>query len=493
MLVLGTLTLDEDPYVSISYEYSQTSNGQIIGGTKKITLTGTIIENSTSALITKANEISDWFAQSDNRYINNVIINSQTYPFVLIDSVSVESEDWVSNITYTIVLVAQIEASAILPSNILSLEYNDYITSLDIAESMTLSADKSNTYIFVGANSNPPAGDPQLDTIEESLTWEMKISLTCRRSSSSSAIQNAHNILNEILITTPDRAEFDEYKDWTIYLQNRSLDSNPTAGSLSFSCKVLLIPPEITTLALVNIQGAKNHNYISNSHSATVNLKTTGLVPIDWSSIITLSDYYITNKIVNAQSVMNTLIDYYKNITTFPSQDLIPVLASCDPVPCTVITDNICYIPKNINTTKNMTDGTMTATIEWSADNNVCNNGLLVEIEKTVKTTDSSIVEQSNFNIALPIIINMNCRKAIVESWNINVTSKLNCIDNTVRTEAVQQYTNIVNHYTNRNTILNNPTSFFEVQKRLQQNNNSCNITVDFVQKCLFEDYYANN
>lgn len=48
MLTLGTLTLEDDPYVSISYEYSQSSNGRIIGGTKKITLTGSIIENSTS-------------------------------------------------------------------------------------------------------------------------------------------------------------------------------------------------------------------------------------------------------------------------------------------------------------------------------------------------------------------------------------------------------------------------------------------------------------
>lgn len=493
MFTLGTLTLDEDPYISISYEYSQSSNGRIIGGTKKITLTGTIVATSTSSLIISSNEIKDWFAQSNNRYIDNITIGGQAYSFVVVDSVSIDSEDWVSSINYTIVLIAQIETSAILPSNVLGLEYNDSITSLDIAESITISADKSNTYVFVGALSNPPNNDPQLKTIEESVTWEMKISLSCRRTYSSSAIQNAYNVLNNILITTPDRAEFDDYKNWTIYLQNRSLDTNPTTGSLSFSCKVLLIPPTIVTQSLVNIQGSINHNYISNSHSATVNLKTTGLVPINWSSIINLPSYYMTNKISNAKTTMDILINYYKHINKFPSQDLVPIVASCapNPQPCTVYTNNICYIPKSINTTKNMTDGIMTSTIEWSSDNNVCNNGLLVEIEKNIKTIDETIVEQSNMWIAQAIITNINCRKAIVESWTINVSSKLACIDPTVRNAALTQYQNIYNYYLALN--FNNKTTFTEIKRTLQQNNNSCSINCDFVQKCLYPSYYVNN
>lgn len=463
MLVLGTLTLDEDPYVSISYEYSQSSNGRIVGGTKKITLTGSIIEDSPSLLIDKSNQIKDWFAQSSNRYLSDITINDQIYDFLVVDNISIDSEDWVYVVNYSITLVCQIEATAVLPSNILNITYTDYLTSFDITETLELSADKQNSYYLTAGG---------LKTIENSLTWNINMSVTCRRSDTNTPIQNAYNLLEQILITTPDRQEFNQYKTWTMYLHSRSLDSNPVNGSLSFSCRATLVPDEITTPALINIQSSTNHNYISNTHSKTMNITANGLVAIGWSSILDLTSFCNTTRIENAKNAIATLINYYKDLDNFPGQDIDPLNpAGCD-ISCS-LPINSCYKPQNISINHSLTDGKSNATIEWSSDNSSCSNGLSIETEITENNIDQSIVEQSNFWVVDPIITNLNCNKARTRSYNINVTSKYNCPQDDVENAAWNEYSTI-----------NLGANWYEIRKSSQQNNNSYSITVDYIEAC---------
>ena len=121
MLTLGSLTLDDNPFVEIGYNYNTTDNGKVIGGTKTLTLTGNIAEATTGDLLQKSNEIKNWFATTSDRMIKNVTINGQFYHFVIIQSVSINSDDWVSKISYTIVLEARMETTAVLPSNVFGL------------------------------------------------------------------------------------------------------------------------------------------------------------------------------------------------------------------------------------------------------------------------------------------------------------------------------------------------------------------------------------
>lgn len=465
MLTIGTLTLDDDPYVSISYQYNQSSNGRVIGGTKKITLTGTIIGNSASDLIDKSNEIKNWFSQSSNRYHDSVTINGQIYSFIVIDNISIDSDDWVHSFNYSIDLISQIESSAVLPSNILSLTYSDYLTSLDITETLSIQADKQNTY-YLTANG--------LKTIENSVVWDMKISVTCRRSHTKTAIQNANDLLQNILITIPDRQEFNEYKTWNMYLQNRSLDSNPSNGSLSFSCKIILVPTEVSHPAFVGIQSTTNHNYINNTHSKNISLTANGLVDIGWSSIVDLPTFCITGKITNAENAINALINFYKDLDNFPGQDIDPTNPSCD-TDCNVI-GTICYLPSNITVNKNSTSGKITANIEWSTDSNSCSNGLSIEVEETINNIDQSIVENSNFWITSPIITNLNCNKARLLSYNITVNSKYNCSQDNVYAAAWDEYDQV-----KANLDLN---SWYEIKKTSQQSNNSYSINAEFVEAC---------
>lgn len=461
--------IELNPYISISYEYNQASNGQILGGQKKISLTESIVADTSGSLLTIAKSITDFFAQTGDRYLTNITIDGTTYDYVIVDNVSVTSEDWVNYLDYTIDLIVPLSDASSLPSNALSVEYNDFITSLSITESMEIQSDKHNTYYLSGNN---------IETIGSSLTWNIKIDLTCRRTLTDSAIKNAHNALNKILITIPDRQEFNEYKTWTMYLQNRTLDTNPVNGSLSFSCKAFLVPSSIPYSALLDMQISQNHNYATNSHNLSMNLKCTGLAEISWVNIIDTGTTYTLNKIQNAKNLLDALLAFYKNSNNTSSEffDLILSVQSCAQTYCNLINNTLCYSPKSINTTKNITEGIMSASIEWTSDINACDNGISIEIEKTIQEYNQSIVENSNFWIVEPIITNINCSSAYIESYSIRVSSKYNCLNDDLRTKAWNAYALILPEY--------NPDYWVLTKKNLQQTNNNCTLSLDFVQKC---------
>ena len=208
MLTLGSLTLDPSPFVSSSYEYKLLNNGRVVGVVKKLTLSGSIIKESASDVLIEAKKINEWFGLQANRYINNVTINGQVYNFIIIDSVSIDSSDWVNKLTYSIKLTAPPESTLVIPSNVLNLSYNDFIEQIDINETLELESDKQGTY-YIAANG--------FKTVNGTVKWSCKIGVTCRRSSTNSAIKNAENVLRRIILTTPDRKEFDEYKLWNKY------------------------------------------------------------------------------------------------------------------------------------------------------------------------------------------------------------------------------------------------------------------------------------
>ena len=87
MLTIGTLTLDNDPYVKTDYDYKTSSNGTIIGGLKTIVLSGTIVEDNPSSVLSTAKSISDWYATSTDRYYKNITINGIAYQQIKIEDV----------------------------------------------------------------------------------------------------------------------------------------------------------------------------------------------------------------------------------------------------------------------------------------------------------------------------------------------------------------------------------------------------------------------
>lgn len=466
MLTLGSLTLDDNPFVEIGYNYNTTDNGKVIGGTKQLSLKGSIAASSTGDLLQKSNDIKDWFAITPNRVISNVTINGQFYNFVTIDSVSINSEDWTSKFDYSIVLVSQIETTAILPNNIFGLSYADNLVGLDITESLDAAEAVNGTY-FVAANG--------LKTISSSVRWDIKISVTCERSNTNTAIANAKSVLERILRTTPTRQEFDGYKSWRMYLQQRTISVNPAQGTLDFTCSALLFPDVLTIPAFITVEPNVNHNYTSNTHTIAISCTATGLAEIPWSDIITLSDSCVglNTRFDNAKIAANNLLNTYKDFNVFPGTDINPYNPDC-PIALSLHGD-ICYRPKQTSVNQSLQEGKVTVNMDWSSDGTNCSNGLTVEVTVTDNTIDQSIIENSNFWITNPIITNLNCSKAPTKSISVSVNSRYNCIQDNLSIEAYNEYQNQVNNLT---------SEWYEIKKNVNISAKNFTINSDWVKGC---------
>jgi hypothetical protein len=468
MLTLGSLTLDPSPFVSSSYEYKLLNNGRVVGVVKKLTLSGSIIKESASDVLIEAKKINEWFGLQANRYINNVTINGQVYNFIIIDSVSIDSSDWVNKLTYSIKLTAPPESTLVIPSNVLNLSYNDFIEQIDINETLELESDKQGTY-YIAANG--------FKTVNGTVKWSCKIGVTCRRSSTNSAIKNAENVLRRIILTTPDRKEFDEYKLWNKFLQTRSINMNASNGSIDFDCSIVMIPDTIINNCLVSFNESNSHNYVENSHTKSFNMEIEGLVPINWSDIINISSSCLPGKYDAAYQFANSIVGAYRSPDSYQSLDLILQKLNC-PIFCNTSTDAFCYSPRNSTITHSIIDGSVGLNFEWGSDRNNCNNnGISVEIEETMASYNQSIKEFTSWAMPYTIIQNLNCTRALIKSFQISAQSSYQCPNSLVRSEATNAASNVYN-------LLPSEGEWFLVKHTSSETNTSYTINMDFVRVC---------
>lgn len=468
MLTLGSLTLDPSPFVSSNYEYSLLNNGRIVGVVKKLTLTGSIVKTNTSDLIVEAKKINEWFGLQANRYISNVTINGQLYNYIIVDSVSIDESDWVNKLSYTVQLTAPPESTLSIPSNVLNLTYSDNIKSIDFSESLEIEADKQGTF-FVTNNG--------LQTVNGSVKWNSRISITCRRSSTNSAIKNAENVLRRILLTTPDREEFNEYKTWNKFLQTRSIDMNASNGSISFSASMVMLPDTVTNNCLVTFSESSNHDYVQNSHSKSLSIEIEGLIPINWTDIINIPSSCLAGKYDAAYSFANTIVGAYRSPDSYQALDLILNQLNC-PIFCNSPNYNLCYSPRNSTVTHSVIDGTVGINFEWAADNNTCNNnGITIEVEETMASYNASIRELSSWLMPYTIVQNMNCARALIKSFQISARSRYECPNSAVRAAALSASSNVYN-------MLPPQGEWYLVKHTASESNTSYSINMDFVRVC---------
>lgn len=471
MLTIGTLTLDNDPYVKTDYDYKTSSNGTIIGGLKTIVLSGTIVEDNPSSVLSTAKSISDWYATSTDRYYKNITINGIAYQQIKIEDVQISSvDDWVNTVDYSITIIASIESTSVLPSNSLGLDYSDYISGLDIEETLNIDPASQGGFIVAGG---------ALRTVKDSVKWSSSITVTGIRTADHTAIKKATDFLQQVLIATPERAEFNQYKTWNLYIQQRNIDMNSVEGTVTLNIDALLIHPQYNASALVTISGSTSHTYSSNSHTASVNINCNGLISIPWSKIIAIESSCLSGKYENAKTTAVALTNIYRNFNNFPTNDLLLEQLECS-IPCNLGEQNICYIPKTFTFNKNATEGSVDVTLEWSSEATNCNSdGYSVEIQEDANSSEATIVEFSNFWVPAPIVQNVNCNKSPTRNYTVNVSSKFKCPNPVLYDAAWAAY---------NNTVLSRVGSlsgnWAEIGKSATLNNTSYTITSNWIQSC---------
>lgn len=469
MLTIGTLTLDNDPYVKTDYDYKTSSNGTIIGGLKTISLSGTIVEDNPTNVLSTAKSISDWYARATDRYYKNITINGVLYQQIRVEDVQISStDDWINTLDYNITIIASIESTSVLPSNNLGLDYSDYISGLQIEETLNIDPASQGGFIYAGGTT----------TVKDSVKWSSSITVTGIRTADDTAIKKATDFLEQVLIATPERVEFAEYKTWRLYVQQRNIDMNAVDGTVTLNLEALLIHPQYNASALVTISGTKSHTYSSNSHTASVSINCTGLTSIPWSKIISISSSCLQGKYDNAKSTAVALSNYYRDLGSFPTNDLFLSQLPCN-IPCALGQD-ICYIPKTFTFNKNLTEGSVDVTLEWSSEATNCNSeGYSVEVTEDANSSEATIVEHSNLWVRDPIVQNLNCNKAPTRNYTVNVTSKFKCPNPALYDAAWSAYNSTV-----LGRVNNLNGTWYEIGKSATLNNTSYTITSNWIQAC---------
>ena len=430
-LILGSLTLDINPYISTTYDYISTDNGKIIGSSKKITLNGTIQESGgPPALLDKTSEFRSWYADNDNRMLTGVIIEGITYSYLTIESLSIDPKELVNTISYTIVLVAQ-ETQTLLPSiSISGILITDNIISASISESLNIEAAAENT-LFIGEDS--------IQTINNSVQWSAKFSIRCRRDLTNTSIKKAEDVIKRILFNTPQRAQFNAYKAWIPYLQSRKITEKPSSGSVDLEISVLLVPPTVSEiLAQASISTTRDYNYLDLSHSKTMTVALDGLVSVTWADIASISNSCSYSKFTNAKAAADIIKTKYKGDGDVPGSDneyfaQLECTLSCAPIPVT-----LCYRPKTLAIAQSKVDGKVDLTMEWASSSDNCNgSGITIEVDIATTFLDKAIaVHDGMFTMPHSIIQNMNCSKAITKTCTITASSMFKCVNNATRSAA---------------------------------------------------------
>ena len=471
-LTLGSLTLDINPYISTTYDYVATDNGKIIGSSKKMTLNGTIQESGgPTALLNKISEFRSWYANNNNRMLEGVIIEGVTYSYLTIESFSIDPKELVNTISYTIVLVAQ-ETKALLPS-ISGILITDNVISASISESLNIEAAAESTYF---------AAKGGLLTINNSVQWSAKFSIRCKRDLNNTSIKKAEDVIKRILFSTPQRVQFNAYKEWIPYLQSRKITEKPSSGSVDLEISVLLVPPQISQiLAQASISASRDYNYLDLSHSKTMTVSLDGLVSVSWSDIASISNSCSYSKFANAKAAADLIKAQYNGQGDVPGGSNSFDQLDCT-LPCAPMSMTLCYRPKTLTIAQSKVDGKVDLTMEWASSSDNCNgSGITIETDITTTTADYVIaVHDGMFTMPHSIIQNMNCSKAMTKICTITASSIFKCVNNNTRSAARDVASGYNSSYFT--SLVGGTWSLIKWSEN--QTNTSHTITKEFIKSC---------
>lgn len=308
--IIGGANLGTSPISNVEDEFFRTADGEIIGGVRKISISGSIVGASGVEIMGKLKAIRELGAKAE-------CINIETTAYTgraRVDNVTIpQGPDpaWINQGEFSIELTAQMTE---IPLNRFKFTAADNVKEFSQSESLSL-GDESHGYAF-SLEQDPPTGSP-LKLSKTFVKWSTKMSIKCEpfcnSDSDSGGGRNILEILDSLVYGGPTSDSFNEYKDWTRYLGSRSLDIS-SDGVVSFSASIMLVDTECAPLlALVDINFNTSDTYATpKSETHTISGSIQGLSSISWSDLVTLSSVCANNKVGNAIAVFNQMAGIIK-------------------------------------------------------------------------------------------------------------------------------------------------------------------------------------
>ena len=298
--IVGGANLGVSPISTMEEEFFRTADGEIIGGVRKISISGSIVGNSGVEIMGKLKAIRELGATAQCIDITTTAYTGRAR----IDNVTIpQGPDpaWINQGEFSIELTAPMTT---IPGNRFNFVASDNVREFSQSESLSL-GDESHGYAFT---LKERGGAADLELSKTFVKWSTKMSIKCEPFCSNNGDRAAMDILETLVYGGPTSDSFKDYKNWTKYLGSRSLDIS-SDGVVSFSASIMLVDKDCAPLfAFVDINFTTSDTYAdpqSETHTISGNIQ--GLSTISWTDLVTLSSVCSNNKVGNAIAVFNQM------------------------------------------------------------------------------------------------------------------------------------------------------------------------------------------
>lgn len=425
-ITIGGTTLDSKstPIIKVSFDYFKSKSGVVLGGNTVFNISGTITVGDDDALpgasvMTQLKSIREIGKTTDcvsvtipgfytgQGKISNVNIDQGPDP------------SWVNQGGYSIEIKTPLDN---LPPNSLGITKDDFVSDLSISESIEIGEDAHGFSFLRGEFS------------KSFVRFTNKTSVTCKPlcPTGGTPFSKAMGVLRKVVKNGPQNPIFNTYKGWRTLLQDRSIELN-SEGGVTFSATLILMPPSSSYNALVDINFSQSQNYESEQETRTISGTVTGLAPIAWSDLVSLSDSCSSSKLAGAESAFaaiksryNTLGSWAGTALTLRKQPNCPdstnVAGQCG---SSSTNDSLCLEPINSVVSKNRTEGSINFSFEWSttSKDNCSSNGNKTEITVDIEDPQPTLVEHTIVRFGT-LIQDINCKTAKRVSGTLSITSE---------------------------------------------------------------------
>lgn len=397
ILRIGDLVLDDTyaPLVNVSFEYFKTKGAEIIGGLQKFTITGTVTVGDEANLVTGANVMAKLKQIRDvgkktkcvNVNLPGFYVGQAKITNVTIDQGSDPS--WINQGQFSIEVSARLSS---IPTNSLGITVEDNVVDISRSETVEIGEDAHGYVVSAGQS---------VVFSKTFVKYSVKANLTCRPLCPNMGGQNSSTIsvLKKILTRSTQNQIINRYRTWIPMLQNRSLEIS-TEGSVSFNADIILLPPNSSFFAFVDISFEHNRSYQDKKTSKKINGTVNGLAPIQWNDLINISDTSSASKLANAEIAFQAIKSQFFDLSSWGGNQLELLDIPGCPVEesdCGKDKDNAGDIkPTSSTISKNRTDGVINFDFEWSSgDSGDCvdENGIKKEVTVEVTEPQPSLIE----------------------------------------------------------------------------------------------------
>lgn len=484
-ITIDGLTLDKNynPYVNFTYEYFTTQTGEIIGGVRIFTISGTVSKSSSSNsgsqvmrtlktirnLGTKTKcvpvTIDSFFSGSAK--ISNVTIDQGSDP------------TWVNQAPFTIEIRVPLDD---IPSNSLGIKGSDRVTSISREESLEI-GEESHGFIFTSPDN--------LKLSKTFVKWSSNISVTCEHLCSSKSPQDlVIDTLKRLALTAPNSEILEDYKNWRPHLHSRTLDFSGS-NQASFSAEIILLPPEPDSQlsAFIDLQFEQERSFQDNTENKRTKGTITGLIPITWGDLVDLTNTSTHSKLASAEAALDKIINEYNKLKRWAGgvlelnkTDECPEEGGCEGL--TQDADSLAVKPKSSTISKSRSEGTINFVFEWgNSVGNGCpdEDGLIKEVTVDITEPARQIVEHVLPSVGT-LIQDLNCCSAKRISFVSTVSSSENdglCSSFDPK-DAESELQRAIDEY------IKDPLNWLLIAHTKQTTNNSVSITKEFIEACNY-------